>query len=178
MFEIKAGHEGSAVDLQVKGGGVESVSGTAGSTFTATIYEALRAKEKERKDANSRLVTFLEMLDALERQIAALDERIAEYEGELEQLETQLAALEELRDLIESGEYDPTNPDHIALLKRSNIPSDEWGVLTVDRIDDYIDPTKGRIEELEKKIEIAKDQRGKLKAERDAKSGRAGWIHL
>ena len=166
-FEIKAGTEGARIDLEVKGGGRESYSGTSGANFTASIFEALREKDRQRREANSQLITFLDLLDAINRQIAALDDQIAEYEEEKIQLEEQLGALEELRDLVESGELDPTNPEHMRLLELSDIPRDEWGVLTAAGLDKRINDTNDRIKDLDRKIGIAKDRRRKLEKDRD-----------
>lgn len=161
-FVIKAGLEGNQQNLELKGGGRESVSGTDGSTFTASIFAALREKDRARRDSTSRLVTFLDLLDSIERQIAALDDQIAEYEAEVDQLQEQLDALEELRDLVNRGELDPNNPDHMRLLAQSGIPSDQWGLVNPDMLDDRIDGTQDRIDDLKQKIQIAKDKRRDL----------------
>ncbi|MEL6667008.1 MAG: hypothetical protein AAFQ24_12815 [Pseudomonadota bacterium] len=166
-FVIKAGLEGNQQNLELKGGGRESVSGTDGSTFTASIFAALREKDRARRESTSRLVTFLDLLDSIERQIAALDDQIAEYEAEVEQLEEQLGALEELKELAERGELDPTNQEHMRLLELSGIPRDQWGLVTPDMLDDRIDGTRDRIEDLRQKIQIAKEKRGELEDKYD-----------
>lgn len=166
-FVIQAGAAASERDLRVKGGGVESVSGTAGANFTASIFEALREKDRQRREATSQLVNFLDMLNALDRQIAFLDARIAEYDTQIAELKVELGALEELKELLESGEYDPTNPDHMRLLELSGIPHEDWGILTPEIVDDRIQTTRDEIEDLEEKRRRDIQRRTDIQKDRD-----------
>ncbi|OAB55820.1 hypothetical protein AY600_17960 [Phormidium willei BDU 130791] len=134
-------------------------------TNSARIGAAHLAETKARKDRAAQDAGYLILLQRqiadLQRQIAAFDDRIAELEKELE-------AIAELRTLVASGEYDPSNPDHADLAKAAGVPADELD--GPDALDTIRAEEEARQDELEKvkarRVEAA-DELAQVQARHD-----------
>ena len=143
-----------------------AAAGSVDGVYTKALAKHnkdVRERERRRQGKDD-MADLLALLDA---QIADLERQIAEYDRLIEEYEEQLSAIDELRELIESGELDPTDPEHIALLRRAGIPEDDWGTVTIDDLDGLEKETKDKLDDAKQKRDDARDQLDKTQKVRD-----------
>lgn len=108
--------------------------------------EKTRADAERKEKESTDTYIFLALLDQLQAQIDALQERIKDYNEQIE-------ALQDVRDLIESGELDPMDPDHQRLLRAAGIPEEDWGTVTLEEIDKRIEGLKVKRDEAVERLD-------------------------
>ena len=96
------------------------------------------------------------LLFLLEAQIAAL-------QAQIDALDEQISATEDLIEILDSGEeIDPTDPDHIRLLKAAGIPEDQWGTVTREQLDERLEELKAERDRTQQEYDDVKTHRDRV----------------
>lgn len=123
-----------------------------------------------KNEKKSRAFTYHLMLKSLAHQIAYLDEQIAQIDARIEEIEESLSAVDQVETLYKSGQLDPDNASHAALLKKAGISRAEIesnGQSAIDRkrteLNDEKDELRQRRDTLQEKREELADEYDRLK---------------
>ncbi len=147
----------------LKSGSIDAIANLGGAGPKA--HELKNEKERRAKETAHNTSSFLALLQDLEQQIRALEEEIAGYDKEIDALDSQHEALLEVRARVAADDLDPNDPDDRQLLIASGIDPDDWGDLTTDKIDDYIDGNRSRRDVLKDKRDKKIEEKTKIEAD-------------
>lgn len=155
----------NTIDMGMLSGSIDGVL-ERGIALANTVQETAAEKAKDSKHW-----LHMTLEDMREQMLADLDDTIAALRGQIEKDQEELNRLQDksdqlttLRLLIESGQFDPTNPEHRALFEGTDV-LENAGVESIeefaeldpegqkDAIDNDLDKTNDAIAELVERIE-------------------------